>query len=185
MRSKQILALGVGALGLLAASCGSSGDDSESATTEAASVTTAAADTTAASAGESGEAVKVAFITKFPVAFFTAMEDAAKAYAEENPGRRHHLLLLQDPGRRRLPDRADRGRGRPGLPGDRHHADGPRGHPGPGRRSGQGRQGRPGRQRPRRVHEEDRRRRDRQRQGRPGRRRVPEVAAQVRATRSG
>ena len=79
MRSKQILALGVGALGLLVVSCGSSGDDSESGTTEAASVTTAAADTTAASAGESGEAVKVAFITKFPVAFFTAMDDAAKA----------------------------------------------------------------------------------------------------------
>ena len=86
MRSKQILALGVGALGLLVVSCGSSGDDSESGTTEAASVTTAAADTTAASAGESGEAVKVAFITKFPVAFFTAMDDAAKAWAEENPG---------------------------------------------------------------------------------------------------
>ena len=30
--------------------------------------------------------MKVAFITKFPVAFFTAMEDAAKAYAAENPG---------------------------------------------------------------------------------------------------
>jgi simple sugar transport system substrate-binding protein len=86
MRSKQILAFTVGALGLLAVSCGSSGDDSESGTTEAASVTTAAADTTAASAGESGEAVKVAFITKFPVAFFTAMDDAAKAWAEENPG---------------------------------------------------------------------------------------------------
>jgi ABC-type sugar transport system substrate-binding protein len=85
MRSKQILALGVGALGLLAVSCGSSGDDSESATTEAASVTTAAAGT-AASAGQSGDPVKVAFITKFPVAFFTAMDDAAKAWAEENPG---------------------------------------------------------------------------------------------------
>ena len=30
--------------------------------------------------------MKVAFITKFPVAFFTAMDDAAKAWAEENPG---------------------------------------------------------------------------------------------------
>ena len=30
--------------------------------------------------------MKVAFITKFPVAFFTAMEDAAKAYAADNPG---------------------------------------------------------------------------------------------------
>jgi simple sugar transport system substrate-binding protein len=32
------------------------------------------------------EAVNVAFITKFQVEFFTAMEDAAKAYAEENDG---------------------------------------------------------------------------------------------------
>ncbi len=85
MRSSQILALGLGALGLLAASCGSS-DDSSSGTTAAASVTTAAAATTPGSASGSGEAVKVAFITKFPVAFFTAMEDAAKAYAAENPG---------------------------------------------------------------------------------------------------
>lgn len=30
--------------------------------------------------------VKVAFITKFPVAFFTAMQDAAKVYASRNPG---------------------------------------------------------------------------------------------------
>lgn len=30
--------------------------------------------------------VKLAFITKFPVAFFTAMQDAAKAYAAKNPG---------------------------------------------------------------------------------------------------
>ena len=85
MRSSQILALGLGALGLLAASCGSS-DDSSSGTTAAASVTTAAAATTPGSASGSGEAVKVAFITKFPVAFFTAMDDAAKAYAAENPG---------------------------------------------------------------------------------------------------
>jgi simple sugar transport system substrate-binding protein len=30
--------------------------------------------------------VKVAFLTKFPVAFFTAMQDAAKAYAAQHPG---------------------------------------------------------------------------------------------------
>jgi simple sugar transport system substrate-binding protein len=35
----------------------------------------------------SGGAVKVAFITKFPVAFFTAMDDAAKAWASQNPGK--------------------------------------------------------------------------------------------------
>jgi hypothetical protein len=49
MRSKKILALGVGALGLLAVSCGSS-DDSDSGTTEAAAVTTAAAESTAGTA---------------------------------------------------------------------------------------------------------------------------------------
>ena len=32
--------------------------------------------------------VKVAFVTKFPVEFFTAMDDAAKAYATANDGRR-------------------------------------------------------------------------------------------------
>jgi simple sugar transport system substrate-binding protein len=85
MRSKKILALGVGALGLLAVSCGSS-DDSDSGTTEAAAVTTAAAESTAGTAEGSAETVKVAFLTKFPVEFFTAMEDAAKAYAEEHPG---------------------------------------------------------------------------------------------------
>ncbi len=41
----------------------------------------------ATSAGvAAGAAVKVAFITKFPVAFFTAMEDAAKSYAAQNSG---------------------------------------------------------------------------------------------------
>jgi ABC-type sugar transport system substrate-binding protein len=33
-----------------------------------------------------GGPVKVAFITKFPVAFFTAMQDSAKAYAAKHPG---------------------------------------------------------------------------------------------------
>jgi ABC-type sugar transport system substrate-binding protein len=32
------------------------------------------------------EAVKIGFITKFPVEFFSTMENAAKAYAEANPG---------------------------------------------------------------------------------------------------
>jgi simple sugar transport system substrate-binding protein len=82
MRSSKFLAVGAAALGLLAVSCGSSGDSSSD-TTTAQPETTAAA---TGSSGASGEAVKVAFITKFPVAFFTAMEDAAKAFAEENPG---------------------------------------------------------------------------------------------------
>jgi ABC-type sugar transport system substrate-binding protein len=37
------------------------------------------------SADVPGGKVKLAFITKFPVAFFAAMEDAAKAYAAKNP----------------------------------------------------------------------------------------------------
>ena len=37
------------------------------------------------SAAASSGKVKVAFITKFPVAFFTAMADAAKAYAAKHP----------------------------------------------------------------------------------------------------
>jgi simple sugar transport system substrate-binding protein len=90
MRPSKILTVGAAALGLLASSCGSSGGSSSD-TTTAGPETTAAAGTTAAAAttgssGASDEAVKVAFITKFPVAFFTAMEDAAKAYAEQNPG---------------------------------------------------------------------------------------------------
>jgi simple sugar transport system substrate-binding protein len=42
----------------------------------------------AASAGPAlaAEAVKIGFITKFPVPFFATMEDAAKAYAAANPG---------------------------------------------------------------------------------------------------
>jgi simple sugar transport system substrate-binding protein len=85
MGSRPILVLGAGVLALVAVGCGSS-DNSSSATTAAASATTAPAATTAGSAAGSGEPVKVAFITKFPVAFFTAMEDAAKKYASENPG---------------------------------------------------------------------------------------------------
>lgn len=42
----------------------------------------------AAIAGPSmaADAVKIGFITKFPVPFFATMEDAAKAYAKANPG---------------------------------------------------------------------------------------------------
>jgi simple sugar transport system substrate-binding protein len=34
--------------------------------------------------GKSGDAVKIAFITKFPVAFYTAMDDSAKSWASEH-----------------------------------------------------------------------------------------------------
>ncbi len=70
MRVRHVLVVGATALALTAAGCG--GDDTTSAGSSA-------------GAGESG-AVKIAFITKFPVAFFTAMEDAAKAYAAEKGG---------------------------------------------------------------------------------------------------
>jgi simple sugar transport system substrate-binding protein len=90
MRSSKILTVGAVAFGLVAASCGSSGGSSSDTTTAqpatTGAATTGAAATTTGSSGASGEPVKVAFITKFPVAFFTAMEDAAKAYAQENPG---------------------------------------------------------------------------------------------------
>jgi ribose transport system substrate-binding protein len=39
-----------------------------------------------ASPGFAADAVKIGFITKFPVPFFATMENAAKAYAEANPG---------------------------------------------------------------------------------------------------
>jgi ABC-type sugar transport system substrate-binding protein len=66
---RQVLAFGGGALVLAATACGG------------APANTAAAPGAAA---ESGGPVKVAFVTKFPVAFFTAMEDSAKAYAQQH-----------------------------------------------------------------------------------------------------
>lgn len=79
------------ALALLATSCGSSSSDTGSDTSAApttkddAAPTTEAATTDGSTAG-AAETVTVAFITKFPVAFFTAMEDAAKVYAEDHAG---------------------------------------------------------------------------------------------------
>ena len=40
----------------------------------------------AASPVAAQDAVKIGFITKFPVPFLASMEDAAKAYAAANPG---------------------------------------------------------------------------------------------------
>src|SRR4249919_502041 len=40
----------------------------------------------ASGTAQAQDAVKIGFITKFPVPFFTSMEDAAKAYAAVNPG---------------------------------------------------------------------------------------------------
>lgn len=61
----KTLVAGLGTLSLLTAGCSSAGDSGSDATP----------------AGDAPPAaVKVAFVTKFPVAFFTAMTDAAKAY---------------------------------------------------------------------------------------------------------
>jgi ABC-type sugar transport system substrate-binding protein len=67
---RQVLAIGGGALMLAATACGG------------APTSTAAAPGATA---ETGGPVKVAFVTKFPVAFFTAMQDSAKAYAQQHP----------------------------------------------------------------------------------------------------
>lgn len=70
VRVRQILLAGAGALALVAPGCAGSDTDA-----------TSSGPTQTATGG-----VKVAFITKFPVAFFTAMEDSAKAYAAKNGG---------------------------------------------------------------------------------------------------
>jgi simple sugar transport system substrate-binding protein len=69
MNKRTNLAAGLGALALLASGCGSDADASGS---------------TSSPGDDAGSAVKVAFVTKFPVSFFTAMSDAAKAYESAN-----------------------------------------------------------------------------------------------------
>ncbi|WP_088319261.1 sugar ABC transporter substrate-binding protein [Kineosporia sp. R_H_3] len=84
MRSRKILVSVGGALALVTAGCGggSSGATPAASSQAPSSASPAATTSTDAAAGP----VKVAFITKFPVAFFTAMDDAAKAWSEQNPG---------------------------------------------------------------------------------------------------
>ena len=77
MRVRQFLVVGAAAVALTAAGCG--GDDSTG-------TTASPGPSASASASAGGDTVKVAFITKFPVAFFTAMDDSAKAWASENGG---------------------------------------------------------------------------------------------------
>jgi ABC-type sugar transport system substrate-binding protein len=78
---RQILVVGAAtALTLTAAGCG--GSDGTTSTASANPGTSSSSLSTSTEAG----AVKVAFITKFPVAFFTAMQDSAKAYAAKNSG---------------------------------------------------------------------------------------------------
>lgn len=89
----------LGAATLVAASCGSDADSDADApaapataadapVTEAPADSATPADSAAPATDGAGDAeeVEVAFITKFPVEFFTAMEDSAKAYAADNPG---------------------------------------------------------------------------------------------------
>ena len=106
MRSRTLLRLGAAVLALTAAACGDDDDEtSPPATTEAPATEAPATEppsteapatdppatdppATEAAATDPPEAapVKVAFVTKFPVEFFTAMDDAAKAYADANEG---------------------------------------------------------------------------------------------------
>src|SRR5690242_13409089 len=108
MRSRALLACAAGALLLTAAACGDDDDAASSATTQSpatqapateapatqppatdAPATDAPATTasgTDAPSGDGSAPVKVAFVTKFQVEFFTAMEDAAKEYAAANEG---------------------------------------------------------------------------------------------------
>jgi simple sugar transport system substrate-binding protein len=91
-------------LALTTAGCGDDDDDEASppAATETATATDApateppatppaateppATESPATDAPAGDTPVKVAFVTKFPVEFFTAMDDAAKAYADANEG---------------------------------------------------------------------------------------------------
>ena len=107
MRARPFLALG--AVALIAAGCGGDDDDTagtDAPETEAPAATEAPATSAAPAATEApastgsaagGEAVKIAFVTKFPVEFFTAMEDAAKAYAQENEGVEIEYYSCQSP----------------------------------------------------------------------------------------
>jgi simple sugar transport system substrate-binding protein len=94
MNTTRKLVCLLGAVALTAAACGSDSDsESESAATDPVDTASAATDPvdtatspTDTDAAGDGEDVSVAVITKFPVEFFTAMEDSAKEYADANPG---------------------------------------------------------------------------------------------------
>lgn len=97
MRSRTLLILGAGVLALTATACGdddaSSPDATQAQATEAPAEPAAdppatdppATDTPATDPPDAAP-VKVAFVTKFRVEFFTAMEDAAQAYVDANEG---------------------------------------------------------------------------------------------------
>ena len=94
----------------MAAACGDDDDTAEEATsateapatqppaTEAPATEAPATDAPAATEPLAGaDPVKIAFVTKFPVAFFTAMEDAAKAYAAGHDGVEIEYFSCQSP----------------------------------------------------------------------------------------
>lgn len=74
MRIRHMIVAGAGVLVLITAGCGTSSAGGGSAAPAG------------ASPPDAGKPAKIAFVTKFPVAFFTAMEDAAKAFATQHPG---------------------------------------------------------------------------------------------------
>lgn len=80
VRVRPLLALGASALALVVAGCGSSDSPAGGSSTTGSQPSGGTAST-----GSSG-AVKVAFITKFRVAFFTAMEDSAKSWSTQHSG---------------------------------------------------------------------------------------------------
>jgi ABC-type sugar transport system substrate-binding protein len=71
MSIRHMIVAGMGVLALVTAGCGSGGAPSAPA---------------GAAPPDAAKPVKIAFVTKFPVAFFTAMEDSAKAFAKDHPG---------------------------------------------------------------------------------------------------
>jgi ABC-type sugar transport system substrate-binding protein len=87
MRTRKIVVVVVGgALALATAGCGGGGSGATPAASSVGSQSASSPSEAATSSAPASGPVKVAFITKFPVAFFTAMEDSAKAYAGKNPG---------------------------------------------------------------------------------------------------
>jgi simple sugar transport system substrate-binding protein len=65
--------------------CGSDDDDDAGAATSGAPAAPATTGATGTTAAASGEAVKIGFITKFPVDFYDTMVDAAKTWNEDHP----------------------------------------------------------------------------------------------------
>jgi ABC-type sugar transport system substrate-binding protein len=81
-RTKRFALSALALISMLAAACGSD-DDSSDTTTPASEATSAPAAT--GGAGDTGDAMKIGFITKFPVDFYDTMVDAAKAWNGDHP----------------------------------------------------------------------------------------------------